>query len=109
MASEQPLVAVTCTAPVNIAVIKYCECGPRRGTRASGTSVPGGRLLDTVQDPLPRGRLCSQGHAPGAPELPPPFLAPCRLEACTCGLRSRCNFWRFTRAVAGARASLPEC
>jgi hypothetical protein len=26
MASEKPLVAVTCTAPVNIAVIKYCEC-----------------------------------------------------------------------------------
>lgn len=29
MASEKPLVAVTCTAPVNIAVIKYCECTGR--------------------------------------------------------------------------------
>lgn len=26
MASEKPVVTVTCTAPVNIAVIKYCEC-----------------------------------------------------------------------------------
>lgn len=31
MAAERGLAMATCTAPVNIAVIKYCEC---RGTRA---------------------------------------------------------------------------
>lgn len=42
MASEKPLVAVTCTAPVNIAVIKYCECAGRglHGGRQPGV---GGR------------------------------------------------------------------
>lgn len=36
MAAERGTARVTCTAPVNIAVIKYCECG--RGVR--GRDVP---------------------------------------------------------------------
>uniref|UniRef100_H3BRZ1 Mevalonate diphosphate decarboxylase n=1 Tax=Homo sapiens TaxID=9606 RepID=H3BRZ1_HUMAN len=34
MASEKPLAAVTCTAPVNIAVIKYLEMGFHRVSQA---------------------------------------------------------------------------
>lgn len=50
MASEEkPLVVVTCTAPVNIAVIKYCECltgardtvyGARTGDRVHAGGPP---------------------------------------------------------------------
>ena len=47
MASEKPLAAVTCTAPVNIAVIKYCECrGPAwDGDGRERGRVRGGRAL----------------------------------------------------------------
>lgn len=73
MASEKPLVAVTCTAPVNIAVIKYCECAarvpgtsradvhPRAGTGWGGSVHAGCPPLgagwgDSVHLPAPRGQ-----------------------------------------------------
>lgn len=34
MAEERGMALVTCTAPVNIAVIKYCECGAAGPCRA---------------------------------------------------------------------------
>lgn len=37
MAAERGLAMATCTAPVNIAVIKYCEC---HGTRAGAGWAP---------------------------------------------------------------------
>lgn len=54
MASEKPQdLVVTCTAPVNIAVIKYCECwsqvSPRLG---SGRRAGGWTYRDWNQDPL---------------------------------------------------------
>lgn len=43
MASEKPYLAVTCTAPVNIAVIKYCECAGRGCARRGLQPGAGGR------------------------------------------------------------------
>lgn len=43
MASEKPYLAVTCTAPVNIAVIKYCECAGRGCARGGPQPGAGGR------------------------------------------------------------------
>lgn len=39
MAEERGMAVVTCTAPVNIAVIKYCECGAGGPCRAGPSRV----------------------------------------------------------------------
>lgn len=39
MAPENPVVIVTCTAPVNIAVIKYCECMGQECGRGGDSSA----------------------------------------------------------------------
>lgn len=54
MASEKPTVVVTCTAPVNIAVVKYCEWWAREAQdvgalqtgklRLGGACLGGGRV-----------------------------------------------------------------
>lgn len=58
MASEKPLVAVTCTAPVNIAVIKYCECAGVGAADGEAEAPRGGWWLVRVRsgDSPPRGR-----------------------------------------------------
>lgn len=62
MASEKPIVVVTCTAPVNIAVVKYCEWWVREeqdvGALRTGKLRLGGACLGGGPDPrTAAGRL----------------------------------------------------
>lgn len=57
MASEKPIVVVTCTAPVNIAVVKYCEWWAREaqdlGALRTGKLRLGGACLGGGPGPRP--------------------------------------------------------
>lgn len=101
MAEERGLAMVTCTAPVNIAVIKYCEYGRLEAVPAAGTpprSWEGGNQAGRRQLTAPlgcgagrwRGRGRGRGrvwHLPGARSEQkcrdgPCHTVPCRATPC---------------------------